>query len=505
MSTVAAIDVGSNAMRLAIASITYNNQLNVIQTSREPVRLGQDVFDGGKISDKLLALAIDAFLRFRKQISRNNAMITRAVATSALREATNQTYFVNEIAKSTEIEIEVISAEEEARLIHLAVSNRLKLKDRVAVLLDIGGGSVTISLSKDRRIIASRSFPLGTVRLLNILEQKRGNEIVLNQLVDRYVANAYKTWKKEVGSQDIDVCIGTGGNLESLSELSAEGRSTGIEGRLTLDELDDIQDKLQELTYEERIEKLGLRPDRADVIIPATIVLKSILHHVRPKTIMIPHVGLKEGILLGLIPRISGEKERISWEQVISSSKQLAKKYDYDEQHSLTVAQFALQIFDSTKKLHNLNSDERVILESAAILHDIGQYVRITDYSKHSCYLINASPLIGLNVVQKSIVSNIVRYHVDSYPTTKHKLFQNLPPKYRLVVSKLAAILRLADALDEEHTRHVKKLHIIHRKSDLLIGLEGKGGLLLEKWALSQRSDLFESVFDTRVVVLNGN
>lgn len=477
----------------------------MIQTSREPVRLGQDVFSGGKISNKRLDQAIDAFLGFRKQIVRNNAMVTRAVATSALREATNQTYFVNEIAKSTEIEIEVISAEEEARLIHLAVSSKLKLNGKLAMLLDIGGGSVTMSFSKDRRIIASRSFPLGTVRLLNIFEEERGNEIVLNQWVDRYVANAYKTLKKEVSGREIEVCIGTGGNLESLSELSVEVCSAEKDDRLTFDELDSIQDRLKELTYEERIEKLGLRPDRADVIIPASIVLKSILHHVRAKTILVPHVGLREGVLLGLIPKINGEKERIPREQVISSSKQLGKKYNYDEKHSLTVAHFALQIFDSTKRLHDLNNDERVILEAAAILHDIGQYVRMTDYPKHSYYLINASPLIGLNVVHKSIVSNIVRYHVDLHPTTKHKSFQNLPPKYRLVVSKLAAILRVADALDEEHTGHVKKLHIDYRKSDLLIRLEGKGDLLLEKWAVRRKSNLFENVFDTRVLVLDGN
>jgi exopolyphosphatase/guanosine-5'-triphosphate,3'-diphosphate pyrophosphatase len=503
MSIVASIDVGSNAMRLAIAQVDHNKSLNLIETDREPIRLGTDVFTRGKISKKKLNQAIEAFLRFQKSIISNKAMITRTVGTSALREATNQIQFVNEIAKSTEIEIEIISSEEEARLIHLAVTSKLDLNKKMAILVDIGGGSIEISFATSRKIITSQTLPLGTVRLLNLIKQEENSEFILNKLVNEYVSNAFKELKKIINGRNIDLCIGTGGNLEALGKLGAELYSRKENDSLTLKELDEISERLLSLTYKERMEKLGLRPDRADVIIPATMVLRSILYNSGLIKILIPHVGLKEGVLIGMIPKIYGEKEILPRDQIIESSKNLGKKYNYDEKHAHAVTSFALQIFDSTKELHNLNDNERVFLESASILHEIGQYVGMVEYSKHSYYLINASRLIGLNTIQKSVISNIVRYHHDLDPKIKHRSYRNLPLRYRSIVSKLSAILQIADALDDKNTSNIKQIEVNYVKPRLYIRLKGKGELLVEKWAVKEKCKLFESIFNVNIITNN--
>jgi exopolyphosphatase/guanosine-5'-triphosphate,3'-diphosphate pyrophosphatase len=505
MSTVASIDVGSNAMRLVIAQVDHDKSLNLIETDREPIRLGADVFTRGKISKKKLNQAIDSFLRFQKLIISNKAMVTRTVGTSALREATNQIQFVNEIAKSTEIEIEVISSEEEARLIHLAVVNKLDLNKKMAILIDIGGGSVEISFATSRKIITSQTLPLGTVRLLNLTKQDKNSEFILNQLVNEYVSNAFKELKKIINGRNIDLCIGTGGNLESLGKLRAELYSNKKDDLLTLKELDEILERLLSLTFKERTEKLRLRPDRADVIIPATIVLRSILYKSGLKSILIPHVGLKEGVLIGMIPKIYGEKEILPRDQIIESSKNLGKKYNYDEKHAIKVTSFALQIFDSTKDLHKLNNNERIFLEAASILHEIGQYVGMVEYQKHSYYLINASRLIGLNTTQKSVVSNIIRYHYELALKIKHRSYRNLPLRYRSIISKLSAILRIADALDDKNTSNVKEIKVNYVKPKLFIQIIGKGELLVEKWAVKDKSKLFESIFNAKVITNNTN
>ena len=183
MPKLAAIDVGSNAMRLAIASLDEDRQLHLIQTSRESVRLGADVFSRFEISEDKLIEGIEAFMRFRKLINHYKVKVIRAVGTSALREARNRSYFINQIAKATDISIDVISAEEEARLEHLAVSRTVDIRNKLALLVDIGGGSVEVILATQKEIVATQSFAIGTVRLLQLLELKKRGENVFRQLV----------------------------------------------------------------------------------------------------------------------------------------------------------------------------------------------------------------------------------------------------------------------------------------------------------------------------------
>src|SRR5208337_3721986 len=222
MTKLAAIDVGSNAMRLAIASLDEDRQLHLIQTSRESVRLGADVFARYEISENKLIESIEAFIRFRKLISQYKVKVIRAVGTSAVREARNRSYFINQIAKATDISIDVINAEEEARLGHIAVSRALDIQNKLALLVDIGGGSVEVTLATQKEIIATESFAIGTVRLLQLLEQKKRGENIFRQLVREYVKVTDTRLRKEIADHKIDVCIGTGGNVESLGDLRVE-------------------------------------------------------------------------------------------------------------------------------------------------------------------------------------------------------------------------------------------------------------------------------------------
>jgi exopolyphosphatase/guanosine-5'-triphosphate,3'-diphosphate pyrophosphatase len=188
--------------------------------------------------------------------------------------------------------------------------------------------------------------------------------------------------------------------------------------------------------------------------------------------------------------------------QVITYAKMLGRKYDYEMQHALTVANFAVELFDTTKKLHKLGHDERTLLEAAALLHDIGYYIGQTDHHKHTYYLINASSIIGLNDTEKAIVATVARYHSRSLPKPNHKEYTNLSPKRRQVVVKLAAILRLAEALDHEHSSRVQHIKLVKNKKKLILRLKGQGDLLLERWALSHNSPLFEKVYKKKVVIV---
>jgi exopolyphosphatase/guanosine-5'-triphosphate,3'-diphosphate pyrophosphatase len=501
--TIAGIDVGTNAIRLVVGSVNPDRRIDLLENIREPVRLGQDVFTRGSISEETTERVIEAFQRFKRLIDKYGVEHVKAVATSATREAHNSDIFIDRIAQATGIEIVAIGPEEEARLIHLAVAGRVNLKNKRALLIDIGGGSVEVTFAADGHIMGTVSFNMGTVRLLTKLEHERVGEAQFNQLVREY-ADATRKWlEARIGPQKIDLCVGTGGNVEALGELRK--RQFGEESPyvITGSELDALVETFQRLTFEERIQELRLRPDRADVIVPAAIVLQTILRQAGAEQLLIPHVGLKDGLLIDIVQELYDRRSRLHREQVMASAMQVGRKYAFDEQHATTVARFAVQLFDETQRLHNLDEESRLLLEVAALLHDIGHFVNATDHHKHTFYLLNATPLIGLSKSQKAIVANVARYHRKSAPSLQHEAYKVLPAKDRVVVAKLAALLRLADALDNEHGGKVAGFTVACDRPRFQIKLHGQGDLLLEKWALAKRTPLFEEVFGAKVAIID--
>jgi exopolyphosphatase/guanosine-5'-triphosphate,3'-diphosphate pyrophosphatase len=498
--SIAAIDVGSNAMRLAIANASANGGYETIYNVREPVRLGQDVFTKGAISAQTIERTVQTFAGFKEQLEHYHATHVRAVGTSALREATNRDAVVKAVTKATGIEISVIDGGEEARLIHMAAKQALNLKNKLALLVDIGGGSVEVVLADDRSVLCTESYAMGSVRLLTILDKKAGEE-QFNQLVTEYVDATQRRLEQEIGNQKVDVCIGTGGSIESIGDLRRDLFEKNNNQKITADELKSLVKKLRGTTFEQRIQDFRLRPDRADVIVPAAIILQKIVQQAGVTEVVIPGIGLKDGVLLELSWQLVDHDKQIHREQVIGSARRLGKKYQFDEKHANTVAKLALQIFDQTREHHELDAEARLILEVAALLHDIGHYVNVSNHHKHTQYLIQSSPLVGLTPLQMDVVGNVARYHRKSPPKMQHKPYEDLAPKHRTTVLKLAAILRLADALDHEHASSVESVSFEYKKPRFLVRLTGKGDMLLEKWALTTKCDLFENVFDANLVV----
>ncbi len=498
MPTLAAIDVGTNALRLVIGNLDSEKNLTIAENIRDPVRLGQDVFTQGSISEETIERAVEAFIKFKNAIDQHGAKWVKAVATSATREAFNKELFLDRVLQASGIEIDVIGPEEEARLIHLAVADKVNLKGKLAMLVDIGGGSAEITLASNGNIISTESFRMGAVRLLQVLEEKKRGEKHFNQLVREYVDAAQRRIKKEIGDKKIELCVGTGGNIESLGQLRSEVFSKERSNLASREELDTLVKKLQGMTFEERIQQLRLRPDRADVIVPAAIVLQKIMKLADVDEVVIPGVGLKDGLLLDMIADLYGEQKHLHRNQVLASALQIGRKYAFDEQHGVTTAKFAVKMFDETRNMHNLTQEHRLLLEVAAMLHDIGQFVNITDHHKHTQYLLTANPVIGLTQKQMAIVSNIARYHRKSMPKPQHEAYAALSSKERVAVSKLAALVRLADAMDNEHATMVQDFEVEFKKPKFTLLLKGDGDLLLEKWALARKSAMFEEVYSVK-------
>jgi exopolyphosphatase/guanosine-5'-triphosphate,3'-diphosphate pyrophosphatase len=439
--------------------------------------------------------------KFRALMNRYGVVAHKTVATSALRDAKNRDHFVEKIKRNVGLEVNVIGGEEEARLINLAVQDKVETRNKTALLIEIGGGSVEVTLTEGEKVVSTVSFDIGTVRLLCELKGKKTDDKEFAQLAIEYIGGLKKDFKKAIGQEKIDLCVGTGGNIEAMATLSKELFGGNSNGTLSVQNLGALVKKLQAATYEERISEMGLRPDRADVILPAAIVLWRLARIAEVEEIRVPFVGLRDGVLLDVWGGLYAGEKGVPREQVLSSAKQIGKKYQYDESHAENVLRLSGMIFDATKELHGLDKEHRVLLESAAILHDIGSFIGVSKHHKHTYYLLSSTPIMGLDKNQQAIVANVARYHRMASPNERHEGFSALSPQSRVVTAKLAALLRLADAMDTEHEGLVKKFSMEISRSKAVLKLEGTGDLLIEKWKLAKKCDLFEEVFQLKLVV----
>jgi exopolyphosphatase/guanosine-5'-triphosphate,3'-diphosphate pyrophosphatase len=501
MSIIAAIDAGSNAIRMVVGQVDEAWEVKPLENIRLPVRLGQDVFSKGYLEEITIRQTEEAFLQFEHVAQNYNVQKLRAVATSAAREAANSDLLMERVARASGIQLELISGEEEARLIHQAVVRALNLKNKRALLIDIGGGSIEVTTSNGPNIIATDSHTLGTVRLLEKLGARDEDPNALSRFIQKYVEASRFRIGQDIGGEKIQVCVGTGGNVEEIGRLRERLFKGKSDRFVTLDELKELIRRLSGLTYQERIQKWRLRPDRADVILPASIVLYTIANEARVKQILIPQVGLKDGILLDLADELAHRPQPQRREQAWESALHLGRKYRFDEKHAELTARLAASLFEQSKPLHGLGDEQLLSLEMAALLHDIGHFINPLDHEKHGFYILMANRLIGLTTREQGIVANLVRYHRKEVPSTGDENFKSLSHQDRTIVNKLTALLRLADSTDVSHDHLVTDVKLYKNEQGWHIRVSGQTDRMLANWALEKRKQLFEDIFDVPLTV----
>jgi len=427
--------------------------------------------------------------------------VYRAVATSAVREAANGTDFIERVRRDAGIEIEVISGSEEARLVHAAVKRSMPLGDQEWIVADVGGGSVEVMVVDDAGIRWSESHTMGSVRLLEELSGAAEEPGGLRRLLEEYTSTL--RLPPAARHRSNAGFIATGGNAETLATLAGETVAAGQRAVVKLDRLRAVIETLSRMSYRQRVDELGLREDRADVVLPAALVYERLALLAEAREIQVPGVGIKEGVLFDLAEAVTThrvhEDKRV--QELTSAAIALGRRFAFDESHARQVTKHALAIFDQLADLHELGDDDRCVLVAASLLHDIGSYISYKRHHKHSQYLISQAELPGLSSSQIQPAATLARYHRKSEPAPHHEEFVALKPGEQARVAKLAAILRLADSLDREHAERVRAIRAVRKDDAVVLHLDGSGDLLLEKWSLTRRATMFEDLFKVRVKV----
>lgn len=501
---VAVIDAGSNAIRFLLAECSSRREYAIVEQERAAVRLGHGVFLTGKLTSAAMDEGVAVLRGFAERMRAGGAAYYRAVATSAVREAKNGEPFLARVREEAGLRLEMISGSDEARLVHMAVRSVIRLSGREWVLADLGGGSVEVSLVDDAGVLWSESHTMGSVRLLEELSGAADDPGRFRRLLEEYTSTlrlpSAAQYREPAGF------IATGGNIEALARLAGVAASQGVTSVLPLDTLRSVIGTLARLSFRQRVDELGLREDRADVVLPAAMVYERLAALAGVREILVPFVGVKEGVLLDAVEAITTRtaREDRQMEELRAAALTLGRRYMFDETHARQVCRLAVSLFDQLAGEHGLGEADRRILTAAALLHDIGSYISYKKHHKHSQYLIAHSELPGLPEHGIELVANVARYHRKGEPAGHHAEFTALTADERQRVTRLAAILRLADALDREHSEHVRGVHARVEGGAVTLELEGHGDLLLEKWALERKSQLFRKVFRLAVKVRNG-
>jgi len=491
---VGAIDVGSNAMRLGIATQGFDGTAQLIHRYREPVRLGHDAFTTGILTQATMDDAVDAFRQFRRILDQHHVSQFRATATSAMRDSKNGAELRQRILDETGINLEIISGEEEARLVHYSIVRRVDLSNQFTLLIDMGGGSVEVTLCDDSEVVSAQSFKIGTVRLLEMLGQTGD----FNTLLGEYLDGTRKKLKEQLGRRKTSLCVATGGNAGAIGELAHSLLETESADAISRSQLKKLIKNLSGLSLEERIRDLGLRPDRADVILPAAMVFHEIMELAGAKQMAMPDASLLDGVILDMV---DSEQRTFSSQRrnLLAWARSLKKKYHVSHKFGKEVARLSLELFDQTQSLHHMPHRDRLLLEIASLVHVIGLYVRVGGYHRHSAYLISVSPLLGLSKQEKKLLSQVVRYQRKAAPSDSNETFASMSEADQKKVWQLSGLLRLGIALNKERRNRVHDVHVKAGKKDITLKLEGDGDLMLERWAALQTADFITEAFDRKL------
>jgi exopolyphosphatase/guanosine-5'-triphosphate,3'-diphosphate pyrophosphatase len=442
---------------------------------------------------------------FARDFRRLRADKVRVVATSAVREARNRRLLLALLTRESGLPVDVITGAEEARLVSLAVRARVPpMEEGRHAILDVGGGSAEGILVADGQVRRAESFDLGAVRMIRQVGEPHGPRFlrVARELVDSFRA----PFRDLLGTRPVATLAATGGNVETLAAILGKGAPSlpGVDA-VRRSDLRGLVEEMAALSPPQRMRRWDLKADRADVLLPASLVYLAFAEEAGAKRILVPHVGLRDSVALDLLlsterrdARARLEKERVA------SAFSLGRKFRFHEDHARRTARFALRIFDRVGRREGLGREDRDLLEIAAVLHDVGLVISPIGHHKHSAHLIRESELAGVTPGEQELIAQVARYHRRGLPRTGHPEYAALPARDRRRVALLAGILRIADALDRDRTRPLEDCAPSVRGDRMVLRLRGSGDRLLEVWAADRKKDLFEREFRLEVEVRKG-
>ncbi len=499
---ISVIDIGSSGVRMLLAELSPDGSVRALEEVQKPLALGRESFRTGTLSAASIQKAVNVLRQYRSIMDTYGVTHTRAVATSAVRAALNRDTFVDRVFLATGIEVEVIEGSQETLLTFAAVQKAIgsdpTFSKGDSLMFELGAGATEWALMRDGEVTGSLTYDLGTIRMRDLLRSESGDRRAMTRLIQHNVREMMNEVKRTLPFEKV-------GNLIAIgSEARFAARVLGGEGELAAlaaKDLRKLADQILAMSPAEVATSFSVTSLESESLAPALLTYAELIRLNPVDRLLVARASIRDGLLLQVIKSIQSGSGVFFPEQTIAAALNLARKYHADERHGVHTAALARRIVDALNAQHAMGERERLLLEVASIVHDIGNYVAARGHHRHSYYLLVNSEVFGLSRMDLEIVANVARYHRKGDPQSDHPAYASLPRDARLTVNRLSAILRVADALDKSHAQRIQDPKISIAEGELRIDVEGVEDLALERLTLDQKCGLFEEVFGLKPVL----
>ena len=514
---IAAIDVGSNSIHMVIAQVEADGRFTVLDSAKEMVRLGRHTLTTGHLSADAMDAGVRTLAAFRTLAERQGVARFSAVATSAVREASNGGDFIQRVNDEVGLRVKVIPGREEARLVYLGVQHAIDLRRDAAVIADVGGGSIELILTEEGRAAALHSVKLGVARLserFDVSDRPSGKELAK---LEAYFHEQLDPILGRFRRRKVRRVIGTSGTMLNLISIAGYQRGEPPNGHLNnftigADEVARVRRLLVKADRDERLRVKGLDGKRVDLIVVGACLADFIMRRLAAKELVACTWALREGVLLDFLARHRKgieETQRFADPRRRSVAR-LARHLGEIGMHGEHVAHLVLQLFDQLAAVLGLPAKAREWLDFAALLHDVGHHIAHKDHQHHSYYLITHGDLLGFQRAEVEIIGQIAGYHRKAVPKESDAPFAALSKSERRIVRAASALLRIADGLDRSHYSVVRDVGVTRRGHRLTLELHTDGDdAELETWEAGGRAgllqELLKCVIDFRIVPRSEN
>ncbi len=497
---VAVIDIGSDAIRLKIAE-GNKKCLKYIESLSFPLSLGKDTFESGKISYEKVDKACDIIKNYLIVANGYGVSKTVAVATSAVREATNRDYILDQIKISTGLKVSVVDDNEEKLYIYKLMSHLIEpAAKNSSMLVYIGSGNVGVSIYDDGKIPFSQNIKIGSLRISEIFLELQNKSSEYFRVVEEYLNNFTSLLIGKV-PKGLSHFIASGHEVSIIAGLCGV-ESDNVFRSIPRERFISLYNELKLKTVDMLTLEYNVPVAKAHVLLPAMSIFYSLLSLTDAKEIIAPEIAYMDSVIFEILyPDVFSSINKEFNKYSLISAEYIAKRYNQSDSHYLNVEKYSVKIFDKMKKIHGMGSREKLYLQVAAILHDIGSFISQNKHYAHSHYLVMASDIVGLSLIEKEIIACICLYHSSKTPKMSDKDYKSLSSENRVLVSKLVSILRLADAIDFGDEAKFTEIDAKLTEDELIITISTDENTDLIEWTFQNKSRFFKEVFGIKAIL----
>jgi exopolyphosphatase/guanosine-5'-triphosphate,3'-diphosphate pyrophosphatase len=503
---IAVIDIGSSSMRMVIAQIRPDGSVQTLESLQQEVSLGRDTFTKGYIQKESIEACVDALRSFRQTLDQygiTDRAAIRAVATSAVREATNRDAFLDRVYIATGLDVTPIDVAEINRFTYLSLRPLLvshpQVKTGKTIVIEVGGGSTEVLAVQRGRVAASHSYRLGAFRMREMYEGRGAAVTHVFEAIENQIQQTVKRIRDETaGRGRINLVILGGDARFAASQLLPEWNKNHL-SRIPLSSLSHFTSKILAYSIDELVHRYHLSYPGAETLGPALLTYVDLARELDVRSVLVTGITMREGVVAEMATGNPWTSE--FRDQAIRSAIDLGKKYDFSRDHAEYVARIARTLFEALQPEHTLAPRFELLLTIAALLHEIGLYVSNRSHHKHSMYLIQNSELFGLGSHDIQLVALTARYHRRAFPKPAHYGYGDLSREDRVAVAKMASILRLADAFDTSHTQRISDIETDVQERRIILTAIGAADLTLEQISMREKGAMFEHIYGKQVIL----